>query len=89
MEKFDISSAMSTSRLTDSAAVKLEPMLKAVAGLPQLQLELGDVPRLRHGQDVRCPASASGDVALVRQSGELVAIAVCSGGRARPRLVLF
>jgi tRNA pseudouridine55 synthase len=73
---------------SDPETVKLEPMLTAVAAMPQFQLELGDVSRLRHGQDVRCPGATAGEVALVRQSGELVAVAVCSDGRARPRLVL-
>jgi tRNA pseudouridine55 synthase len=73
---------------TDPAGVKLLPMALAVAGLTQLQVELGEVSQLRHGRDVRCPAAVVGEAALVRKSGELVAVAVCAGGRARPRIVL-
>ncbi len=77
----------------DRAAIlgHLRPATEAVAGMPQVVLGEGQIRSMGQGQAVEVePAAPSGEVAVLDESGELVAIAesVDGGHRLAPRRVL-
>jgi tRNA pseudouridine55 synthase len=81
-----------------SARQQLQPLAAAVADLPQLELPIAEVNRLRHGQAVAlgnpalsaCLPTAGGDVAVFTGPGCLAAIAHWDprSGALRPEKVL-
>ena len=72
---FTISDAWLPERMTrDNITQWLESPLRAVAGLPTLQLDAGEILRLAHGQAIQRPDVKPGVLAAVNAVGELVAI---------------
>src|SRR5262249_21887383 len=72
----------------DPAVLKLLPMSLAVSGLPQLRASAEDAKRLLCGQPVRGRIPGEEEVAVLDESGELVAIGAAKGGSVWPKLVL-
>jgi tRNA pseudouridine55 synthase len=62
----------------DADAPKLLPMAAAVSGLPVVRVTADEVRRLRNGQTI--PATGEGEVAVVDDTGELVAVARMAQG---------
>jgi tRNA pseudouridine55 synthase len=82
---FAVGDAVSLESLA-SGDVRLSPMLRAVAHLPQVELQPLDVLRVSHGNDI--PAGSSEPLAALIADGELVAVAAGDGNRWQPKVVL-
>ncbi|WP_439623510.1 tRNA pseudouridine(55) synthase TruB [Gemmata sp.] len=76
-----------------AAGLKLLPMLSVLDGLPQVRLGAAEVVRLRQGQRVGFLAGVGeppegAEVAVLDESGELIAIGRAEGGLVKPECVL-
>ncbi len=82
---FGVEEAVSIADVTRSTRVR--PSLEAVPHLPVLQVDEELQRRLAHGQPVEAVCEAEGPVAIVAANG-LVAVALASQGRLKPKVVL-
>jgi tRNA pseudouridine55 synthase len=79
--------------LAEPRGVDLLPMSAAVAGITRVGLAADEVKKIRQGQQIPlAPARegesrASGEVAVLDETGELVGIAVVERGHLRPQVV--
>lgn len=71
----------------DPASVKLQPMIEALAGMPQVGLSADEVRRVRQGQRIAVPSASGHELALFDEKGELVGIGLCEQGEIKPQLV--
>lgn len=91
----EVSGAFSLAQAVPLAAISAEthaslpllPLDAALPHLPAVEIELGELPRLRWGQALAC-AAPEGDPVRVRCSGRLVAIGVVAAGTLRVRRLL-
>jgi len=72
----------------DPATVTLRPIIEAVAGMERVHMSAEEVKHLRQGQWVPTVDANQGDVAILDDAEELVAIAVRKEGKLRPAVVL-
>ncbi|MBS1708830.1 MAG: tRNA pseudouridine(55) synthase TruB [Armatimonadetes bacterium] len=66
----------------------LLPMTRALANITQAKVGPEDVAGLRHGRMVASHTDEVGDVLLLDQNGEAVALAWCDGNLLRPKIVI-
>jgi tRNA pseudouridine55 synthase len=83
---FGVEDAVSLDADPDAARRKLLPMTMAVSGMPTVRASAEELRRLRTGQAV--PAAGDGEVAVLGEGGDLVAIGRVSGGMVRPEKVI-
>jgi tRNA pseudouridine55 synthase len=83
---FAVEEAVRLDADAELARGKLLPMTAAVSGLPVVRVAADEVRRLRHGQAV--PAAGGGEVAVLGEGGELVAVGRVTGGLLRPEKVI-
>ncbi len=95
---FALDAAVSLEALTDANAIRrhLRPAIEAVPDLPRVVLSPSQVEAVAFGRrlsttDLAGPPATAGDLALVSEDGELVALAQCdpSAGWIQPRKVLI
>src|SRR5205823_14989967 len=83
---FAVEDAIPLDAAPDEARAKLLPMATAVSGLPGVRVTADEARRLRYGQAV--PAAGDGEVAVLGEAGELVAVGRVVGGLLQPDKVL-
>jgi tRNA pseudouridine55 synthase len=83
---FTVDQAVELDADPETARGKLLPMSSAVSGLPAVTIKPDDLRRLRNGLAVA--ATGNGQVAVLAESGELVAIGRFDGGLLRPEKVM-
>ena len=69
-----------------TACGKLLPLAAAVSGFPVVRATADEVRRLRNGQSI--PAPGAGEVAVLDEAGELVAVGRVTGGLLKPEKVM-
>jgi tRNA pseudouridine55 synthase len=82
---FAVEEAVPLDAPPDAARGQLLPMAMAVSGLPVVRVTADEARRLRHGQTV--PAAGGGEVVVLGDAGELIAIGRVDGGLLRPEKV--
>jgi tRNA pseudouridine55 synthase len=83
---FAVEQAVSLEADTDAARARLLPPTAAVGGLPVVRVIADEVRRLRNGQAVA--AAGDGEVAVLDEAGDLVAVGRAAGGWLKPEKVL-
>jgi len=71
---------------SDAARRKLLPPAAAVSGLPVVRVRADEIRQLRNGQAI--PAAGEGEMAVLDEAGELVAVGHAVGGWLKPEKVL-
>jgi tRNA pseudouridine55 synthase len=80
---FAVEDALSLDATADEARARLRPAVEALADLPRVVLSAAEATRLRDGQRLRW-SHPDGEVAVVAERGDLVAIGVVAQGQLRP-----
>ena len=83
---FTVEDAVTLETDPETARASLRPMAAAVGHLPHVRVTAGEAARLRNGQTL--PAAGDGEVAVVDDSGRLVAVGRVTGGQLRPEKVM-
>jgi tRNA pseudouridine55 synthase len=83
---FAVENAVPLDAEPDAARSKLLPMAMAVSGRPLVRVTAEEARRLRHGLTI--PAAGGGEVAVLGEAGELIAVGQVNGGVLRPEKVL-
>jgi tRNA pseudouridine55 synthase len=83
---FAVEDAVSLDADAETAHRKLLPTSAAVGHLPAVRVTADEAARLRNGQTIA--ADGDGEVAVLDEAGELVAVGTVNGGRLKPEKVI-
>ncbi|OYV64496.1 MAG: hypothetical protein B7X07_06240, partial [Actinobacteria bacterium 21-64-8] len=72
----------------DEGSSVLRPPVAFVEELPQLRVDAETIARLRQGQRVELDVTGGGEVAILNDEGDLVAIVVARGALFKPEVVM-